>query len=135
MHWKRRICTQCVRFSCISHHYCAFTSSQTTSLLLRGNSLRVHHYVGSWETFRQPGFDARGYDIFEERNNERNIVKDNTTGYSKGITWLARFIDLVGKDTALTLTQRARLHAEGEKRVLEEQASSNIDWSRIKKSK
>ena len=73
--------------------------------------------------------------MFKARNNEQNIVQDNTTGFSKDTTWLARFVDLVGKDDALLLTQRARLRAESEKRVLEEQASSNIDWSRINKSK
>ena len=101
-----------------------------------GNSLRVHHYIGSWESFRQPGFDNRGLNAFRKRNDfdEEEIVFDNKTGFSKGITWLARFVDLVGKDKALSLTQRARLHAEGEKRVLEEKASSNIDWSRINKS-
>ena len=73
--------------------------------------------------------------MFKARNNEQNIVQDNTTGFSKDTTWLARFVDLVGKDDALLLTQRARLRAESKKRVLEEQASSNIDWSRINKSK
>eukprot|EP00985_Skeletonema_marinoi_P017071 scaffold9279_cov150-Skeletonema_marinoi.AAC.2 len=42
-------------------------------------SFRVHHYIGSWETFRQPGFDARGKDMFDKRNNVRDLVVDNTT--------------------------------------------------------
>jgi hypothetical protein len=103
--------------------------------LLRGNSLRVHHYIGSWKSFRQPGFDNRGLNAFQKRNNEKNLVVDNTTGFSRDTTWLARFIDVVGKDEALILTQHARLRAEGEKRVLEEQASSHIDWRRINSSK
>ena len=105
------------------------------SSLFRLNSVRVHHYIGSWESFRQPGFDNRGLNAFKERNNEKNVVVDNTTGYSDDTTWLSRFVDLVGKDNALTLTQSARIRAEGEKRVIEEHASSNIDWSRINTSK
>ena len=106
--------------------------SNTKYLLLRGNSLRVHHYIGSWDSFRQPGFDNRGLNAFKERNNEQNTVIDNTTGFSEGATWLARFVDLVGKDKALSLTQHARFRAEGEKRMIEEHVSnSKIDWSRI----
>ena len=70
-------------------------------------SFRVHHYIGSWETFR-----LRGEKIFKERNNVRNTVVDNTTPqYSspEHRTWLSQFVKLVGKEKALDLTQRIRL--------------------------
>ena len=86
-------------------------------------SFRVHHYVGTWLSFRQPGVDLRGKDMFNARNNQKDIVFDNSTGYSRSTntTWLERFIKLVGKEKALTLTVDARMHAEIEKLMVEVQ--------------
>lgn len=78
-------------------------------------SFRVHHYVGSWETFRQPGFDARGKGHFNKRNGVKNVVADNTTPrYSSSYngTWLTEFTKLVGKEKALELTQSIRIREE-----------------------
>lgn len=78
-------------------------------------SFRVHHYVGSWETFRQPGFDARGKDHFNKRNSIKNVVADNTTprySSSENSTWLTEFTKLVGKEKALELTQSIRIREE-----------------------
>mmetsp|Transcript_34442 Transcript_34442/g.70454 ORF Transcript_34442/g.70454 Transcript_34442/m.70454 type:complete len:450 (-) Transcript_34442:107-1456(-) len=71
-------------------------------------SFRVHHYVGSWESFR-----LRGEKLFKERNNLHSAVVDNTTPqYSspENLTWLSQFVKLVGKEKALDLTQRIHLH-------------------------
>jgi len=69
-------------------------------------SFRVHHYVGSWESFRLK--------LFKERNNlHHSTVVDNTTPqYSspENLTWLSQFVKLVGKEKALDLTQRIHLH-------------------------
>ena len=77
---------------------------------------RVHHYVGSWETFRQPGLDVRGKSIFEQRNNVENLVVDNTTprySSSGNSTWLIQFAKLVGgKEKALELTQKIRIREQ-----------------------
>ena len=81
-------------------------------------SFRVHHYVGSWESFVSPGFDARGISSFKERNNQQNLVVDDTTpGYRRynGTTWISRFAQLVGVERALALTQSARMREELEK--------------------
>ncbi len=78
-------------------------------------SFRVHHYVGSWETFRQPGLDLRGENFFRKRNNIRDLVIDNTTSRyspSGNSTWLTQFARLVGKDKALELTQKIRIREE-----------------------
>lgn len=78
-------------------------------------SFRVHHYVGSFETFRRPGFDSRDKSTFDQRSNQRNLVVDNTTtrySLEENGTWLTQFAKLVGKDKALDLTQRARICAE-----------------------
>ena len=78
-------------------------------------SFRVHHYVGSWETFRQPGLDVRGKSLFQKRNSISNLVVDNTTprySSSGNSTWLTQFANLVGKDKALELTQEIRIREE-----------------------
>ena len=61
--------------------------------------------------------------MFNARNNQKDIVFDNSTGYSRSTntTWLERFIKLVGKEKALTLTVDARMHAEIEKLMVEVQ--------------
>ena len=102
-------------------------------------SFRVHHYVGSWETFRQPGFDARGKGFFDKRNNVKNLVVDNTTPrYSsrENSTWLTQFANLVGKDTALELTQKIRMREEIEMdRVIAEltNGAQLHDWDKLNK--
>ena len=92
-------------------------------------SFRVHHYVGSWDSFRRPGFDARGKSSFTKRNNQKNIVVDNTTPrYSpkENSTWLAQFVKLIGKEKALKLTQNLRIHEELEMdKVIRDLASGN----------
>lgn len=73
-------------------------------------SFRVHHYVGSWESF-----SLRGLKLFKERNNVTDVIADNTTPYyTKGgvRTWLSRFSMLVGKERAFNLTEMIRLHEE-----------------------
>jgi hypothetical protein len=102
-------------------------------------SFRIHHYVGSWETFRQPGFETRGKSSFDQRNRERNPVLDNTTArYSvkENSTWLTQFVKLVGKEKALELTQKIRIREELEMdRVLQAISESNtgIDWDKFYK--
>jgi hypothetical protein len=76
---------------------------------------RVHHYVGSWESFRQPGFDIRGKSVFNKRNKEKNLVVDNTTprfSVTGKSNWLAQFVKIVGREKALELTQRLRTREE-----------------------
>jgi hypothetical protein len=89
-----------------------------------GMSFRVHHYVGSWESFRRTGLDFRGRKKFDERNRVTNVVFDRTTtryfeeddasnsSSSSTYTWLTQFTKLVGKDKALELTQQIRIREE-----------------------
>lgn len=77
-------------------------------------SFRVHHYVGSWESFR-----LRGVELFKQRNyQERWVVDDTTPQYTakEGTrTWLSQFATLVGgKEKALELTEKIRLREERE---------------------
>ncbi len=89
---------------------------------------RVHHYVGSWEAFRSPGFDPRGRSYFDKRNNVKNTVQDSTMS-----AWLDRFTLLVGADKAIEMTQTLRLQAELEmKRKIEEQdQQQRYDWEKL----
>jgi hypothetical protein len=102
-------------------------------------SFRVHHYIGSWETFRQPGFDRRGKSFFKQRNREKNVVVDNTTPrYSPtdNSTWLTQFSKLVGKEKALQLTQEIRIREELEMdKVIREMADGAqlYDWDKLNK--
>ncbi|KAK1742177.1 hypothetical protein QTG54_006742 [Skeletonema marinoi] len=76
-------------------------------------SFRVHHYVGSWESFR-----LRGHELFVQRNNQSGWVVDNTTPQytaKEGTrTWLSQFTMLVGSEKALDLTERIRVREERE---------------------
>ena len=83
------------------------------------NLFRVHHYLGSWLTFRPLGEDVLGANRFQERNMEPNIAFDNTTGFDGKTSWLARFIRLVGAEKARALTEEAIGRAETEKHMLE----------------
>ena len=102
-------------------------------------SFRVHHYIGSWETFRQPGFDARGKDMFDKRNNVRDLVVDNTTprySPSGDSTWLTQFAKLVRKEKALELTQKMRIREELEidKVITEMGKGAQLhDWDKLNK--
>jgi len=69
---------------------------------------RVHHYVGTWESFRRPGFDSRGKRKFDERNRVKALKLDT----SIDTTWLTKFVNQVGIHRALTLTQDFRMDAE-----------------------
>jgi len=92
-------------------------------------SFRVHHYVGSWETFRKPGVDIRGKKNFNQRNKVKGLVLDKTTTRyfaedAKSTTWLTQFVKLVGKEKALELTQQIRVHEELEmEKMFEESAN------------
>eukprot|EP00984_Skeletonema_dohrnii_P012702 scaffold5186_cov100-Skeletonema_dohrnii-CCMP3373.AAC.11 len=76
-------------------------------------SFRVHHYVGSWESFR-----LRGHELFMQRNNQSGWVVDNTTPQytaKEGTrTWLSQFTMLVGSEKALDLTEMIRVREERE---------------------
>jgi hypothetical protein len=76
-------------------------------------SFRIHHYVGSWESFR-----LRGEEQFKARNNLfKTVVVDNTTPHyssPENRPWLSQFVKLVGKEKALDLTQRIRIREEWE---------------------
>ncbi len=77
-------------------------------------SFRVHHYIGSWESFR-----LRGFELFMQRNYQKNWVVDNTTPQytaKEGTkTWLSQFAKLVGsEEKALDLTERIRVREERE---------------------
>eukprot|EP00956_Cyclotella_meneghiniana_P034817 scaffold108432_cov72-Cyclotella_meneghiniana.AAC.3 len=102
-------------------------------------SFRVHHYIGSWETFRRPGFDSRGKGSFDKRNNIKNLVVDNTTprySSSDNSTWLTQFAKLVGKEKALELSQKIRMREEIEMdKVIAELANGAKlhDWDQLNK--
>jgi len=104
-------------------------------------SFRVHHYVGSWETFRQPGVDVRGKKMFNDRSNVKNLAFDKTTTRyfaedANSTTWLTQFAKLVGKEKALELTQQIRIQEELEmEKVFVELANGNqeYDWDRLNK--
>ncbi len=107
------------------------------SMLLRYNaavhnaamSFRVHHYIGSWESFRSPGVDIRGKSDFKKRNNQNHLVVDNTTPRFQNETWLSHFAKLVGTEKALDLTQRIRIREEWEveRKIMElAQTDSNL---------
>mmetsp|Transcript_17426 Transcript_17426/g.24736 ORF Transcript_17426/g.24736 Transcript_17426/m.24736 type:complete len:485 (+) Transcript_17426:68-1522(+) len=102
-------------------------------------SFRVHHYIGSWETFRRPGFDTRGKGFFDKRNNVKNLVVDNTTprySSSENSTWLTQFAKLVGKEKALELSQKIRVREEMEMdKVIAELANGAKlhDWDKLNK--
>jgi len=85
------------------------------------NLFRVHHYLGSWLSFRPFGLDVLGGNRFQERNMEPNVVFDNATGFDgkTNTSWLARFASLVGTEKAYSLTEEAILLAEREKLMLE----------------
>jgi len=101
-------------------------------------SFRVHHYIGSYETFRQPGFDARS-SFFNKRNNQKNLVVDGTTPRylpEDKSTWLTQFATLVGREKAVNLTQQSRICAELEMdKVTMELANGPqaIDWDLLNK--
>ncbi|KAL7425829.1 hypothetical protein ACHAXM_000185 [Skeletonema potamos] len=88
-------------------------------------SFRVHHYVGSWESFR-----LRGFELFMQRNYQERWVKDNTTPLytaKEGTkTWLSQFATLVGsEEKALNLTERIRVLEEREvERILTEPSTN-----------
>lgn len=77
-------------------------------------SFRIHHYIGSWETWRLRGSKEQ----FNERNRfKMGAVVDRTTpqfSSPENRTWLSQFVKLVGKEKALDLTQRLRLREEWE---------------------
>uniref|UniRef100_A0A7S2PI85 Glycosyltransferase family 92 protein n=1 Tax=Skeletonema marinoi TaxID=267567 RepID=A0A7S2PI85_9STRA len=90
---------------------------------------RVHHYVGSWEAFRSPGFDPRGRSYFDKRNNVGDTVRDNTMS-----AWLDKFTTLVGgAEKVIEMTQKFRLHAEleMERKILEQQQQQRYDWEKL----
>jgi hypothetical protein len=90
---------------------------------------RVHHYVGSWEAFRSPGFDPRGRSYFDKRNNVKNTVEDSTMSI-----WLDKFATLVGgREKAIELTQQLRLHEEleMERKIIEQQQQLQFDWDKL----
>ena len=101
-------------------------------------SFRVHHYIGSYETFRRPGFDTRS-SFFNKRNNQKDLVVDTTTPrYSPEdkSTWLTQFATLVGREKAVNLTQQSRIWAELEMdKVMMELANGPqaIDWDLLNK--
>ena len=102
-------------------------------------SFRVHHYIGSYEAFRRPGFDTRGSSFFNKRNNKKYLVVDNTTPrYSPEDkrTWLTHFETLVGREKAVNLTQKSRIRAELEMdKVIMELANGPqaLDWALLNK--
>ena len=79
-------------------------------------SFRVHHYIGSYEMFRLRG--ARGIrSEFESRNSQGIAVFDDTIRqYSSPAnkTWLSQFVNIVGREKALDLTERIRIREEWE---------------------
>ena len=87
------------------------------------NLFRVHHYLGSWLSFRPLGIDVLGGFRFQERNKKygKNIIFDTTTGFDRktNTSWLARFISTVGIKKARALTEAAIELSEREKRLLE----------------
>lgn len=102
-------------------------------------SFRVHHYVGSWETFRRPGFDTRGKVFFDRRNNVKDLVVDNTTprySPSENSTWLTQFAKLVGKEKALELSQNMRIREEMEMDTVIAELTNGTqlyDWEKLNK--
>ena len=92
---------------------------------------RVHHYVGSWEAFRSPGFDPRGRSYFDKRNNVKTTVEDNTM-----VSWLSEFTKLIGsKERAIEITQKLRLQAELEmdRKILDQFLQQQFDWEKLNK--
>jgi hypothetical protein len=92
-------------------------------------SFRAHHYVGSWETFRSPGYDKQGVRTFEHRNKQDAQEEDDTMR-----PWLSRFVDSVGTETAFAVTEGVRCKAEWEmKQILDDHAKGNhdVDWSKL----
>lgn len=90
------------------------------------NLFRVHHYLGSWLSFRPLGIDllgVQGGNRFQERNKKygTNIIFDTTTGLDgkTNTSWLSRFISAVGIKAARALTEEAIERSEREKRLIE----------------
>eukprot|EP00957_Ditylum_brightwellii_P203207 15333652-Ditylum_brightwellii.AAC.1 len=77
--------------------------------------------------------------MFDKRNNEKNLVVDNTTprySPSGDSTWLTQFAKLVGKEKALELTQKIRIREELEmdKLIMEMAKGSQLhDWDKLNK--
>lgn len=98
-------------------------------------AFRVHHYTGSLGSFLRVGFDARGAEVFHFRNKKAYERYSNRVPNSQGGEvedtddtmrwWLSSFVDLVGKDNALRLTQRARWHAQLETKAWREKNLRN----------
>mmetsp|Transcript_44856 Transcript_44856/g.94105 ORF Transcript_44856/g.94105 Transcript_44856/m.94105 type:complete len:408 (+) Transcript_44856:54-1277(+) len=76
-------------------------------------SFRVHHYVGTWESFRRPGSDAQSLRKFEQRNSMGYSEVDNVASMQKSL-WLSEFVLRVGIKRAFDLTQQLRIEAEEE---------------------
>eukprot|EP00984_Skeletonema_dohrnii_P032998 scaffold28279_cov83-Skeletonema_dohrnii-CCMP3373.AAC.1 len=90
---------------------------------------RVHHYVGSWEAFRSPGFDARGRSYFDKRNNAQKTVEDSTM-----TVWLDKFTTRIGdREKVIEMTQTLRLHAEleMERKIMEQKQQQLFDWEKL----
>ena len=83
-------------------------------------SYRVYHYTGSIESFLRPGYDSRGKATFEKRQKYEVGGEDDTLR-----PWLARFVKLVGKETALEVTEKVRRHATQEMQHLIEEAKKS----------
>ena len=89
-----------------------FWSSGNAHVHNAAMSFRIHHYIGSWETWRLRGTKEQ----FDERNRfKKGVVVDHTTpqfSSPENLTWLSQFVKLVGKEKALALTQIIRLGEE-----------------------
>jgi hypothetical protein len=66
--------------------------------------LRVHHYIGPLEFFLRRGQSQRGEENYQKRSNfvSGNDTNDDLRG------WLKQFVNIVGSDEALDLTERLK---------------------------
>jgi hypothetical protein len=66
--------------------------------------------------------------VFDKRNNEKNLVVDNTTprySLTGKSNWMTQFVKIVGREKALELTQRMRIREEIKMdRVMREMSSN-----------
>jgi hypothetical protein len=74
---------------------------------LRESTLRIHHYTGQSKDFFRIGDHFRGEKMFQDRNKRVNgSYYDNSVQ-----SWLQAFVELVGEEKALEVTEELRAWA------------------------
>lgn len=85
-------------------------------------SILVHHNIGSFESFASLN-PLRKKDNFDDR--QSGLIEHGTVADDSKAGWLKEFIELVGKEKALELTQLDRIEASLEDAIITERLRNN----------